>query len=137
MRRLLMLKASSNLLVARPVMQSLGPDIFKGGHSKELEAVYIYKLDQCFNINRGKKKKKNYRRTQQLLQDQKPKAENFCQQVAQLLDKAEEQQNKKTDRQRGKEKHKPPTVVSYDILLPSTGREGNLQDIIFFNSLLF
>lgn len=56
MRRLLMLKASSNLLVARPVMQSLGPDILKGGHSKELEAVYTYKLDQCFNINRKKKK---------------------------------------------------------------------------------
>lgn len=54
MRRLLMLKASSNLLVARSVMQSLGPDIFKGGHSKELETVYIYKLDQCFNVNRQK-----------------------------------------------------------------------------------
>lgn len=54
MRRLLMLKASSNLLVARSVMQSLGPDIFKGGHSKELKAVYIYKLNQCFNVNRQK-----------------------------------------------------------------------------------
>lgn len=54
MWRLLMLKASSNLLVARSVMQNLGPDIFKGGHSKELEAVYIYKLNQCFNVNRQK-----------------------------------------------------------------------------------
>lgn len=55
MRRLLLLKASSNLLVARSVMQSLGPDIFKGGHSKELEAVYIYINWTSVSMSTGKK----------------------------------------------------------------------------------